>query len=332
VIVNGMVSRTLAYRVWVSRDKVIRGDPPTETDLVVPDVNPQLATLARQIVGQRGSPAEQAAAVEAHLRSEYGYSTTSSPDRTTDPVEWFLTDGREGHCEYFAASMVVLMRLLEVPARMVGGYSGGVLAPSGSELLVKQSNAHTWVEVWLGPDRGWVGFDPTPFEGVPGLAEVGGWLRFRWVWDQVQVFWDRNVLTYGLGEQAGLAQAFVDALAAIRGRVGFSHLVMLAGLTVLVLVAPRLLRGRSLWRARRGPASAAVERLVRRLRGRQVIVPDGATVRWIGNRATECWPDAASAVARLVVLAEEELYSPSLGSSDAAVRDLWHRVQQSTRP
>jgi hypothetical protein len=228
--------------------------------------------------------------------------------------------------------MVMLMRHLQVPARMVGGYSGGELSPSGRDLLVRRDNAHTWVEVWLGPEQGWIGFDPTPAEGVPGLAEAGGLQRIRWMWDQVQVFWDRNVLTYGLGEQAGLAQAILDGVAAIRARLRLGHLLAGAALVALPFLVWVLMR--RLWlpaRRRRGPAAAAVARLSRRLAREGESVPDAATVRRIGSVAAVRWPAAAGAVAQLVDLAELELYSPAGGDRGAAARALWSELRRLTK-
>ncbi len=143
-----------------------------------------------------------------------------------DPVSWFLLRSRSGHCEYFAGGMVVLLDALGIPARMVAGYSGGTASPAGDEVVVREANAHAWVEVWLGADLGWVVYDPTPAVGVPGLSRISAGDRLKFAWEWVQASWDRYVLTFGFGEQMALLDGRrradrrclgVDALAATWG-------------------------------------------------------------------------------------------------------------------
>ncbi|MGD8441550.1 MAG: transglutaminaseTgpA domain-containing protein, partial [Holophagae bacterium] len=171
----------LNYRIWVSGATPPRAAPPSARDTRLPRSDPRVRQLADQVAGNVVGAAARADAVERYLQANYRYALSSGIRiQTDDPVAWFLFDGREGHCEFFAGSMVVLLRHLGVPARMVAGYSGGDLSPDGDELVVRESNAHAWVEVWLGVERGWVTYDPTPAVGVPGLAGMTGAQRLRW--------------------------------------------------------------------------------------------------------------------------------------------------------
>ena len=67
-----------------------------------------------------------------------------------ESVSWFLIHERQGHCEYFAGAMVALLNDIGIPARMVAGFSGGSLSFNGEEAVIRQANAHTWVEAWVG--------------------------------------------------------------------------------------------------------------------------------------------------------------------------------------
>lgn len=305
---------SLRYEVWVAEAARPRLEPPTERDLHNPRLSREVAEMAREITaGARGAE-EFARRVGNHLSTEYRYSLTVQSRRfEPDPVGWFLLVGRAGHCEYFAGSMVVLLRSLGVPARMVGGYAGGSPSPSGREVLVRQGNAHTWVEVWLGPRRGWTVFDPTPAEGVPTFEEVERGDRLRALRDWVLIGWDRYVLTFGFADQLELAaDAVGTAIAA-----GRSPLLLRSALAAVFLLAAAFA-----WRAaarpliaatrerRRRPAATALRRLERRLGRVGEPLPVGITVRRIGRAASRRWPSARVPIERLVGIAETELYGP----------------------
>ncbi|MGM0447026.1 MAG: transglutaminase domain-containing protein [Methanobacteriota archaeon] len=105
------------------------------------------------------SPYEQAAAVEAYLRSEYDYSlTVERPEG--DVADAFLFEMDAGYCVYFATTMAAMLRSQGVPARMETGYTSGQRVGE-DEYVVRGQNAHAWVSIYV-PDHGWVAFDPTP--------------------------------------------------------------------------------------------------------------------------------------------------------------------------
>jgi protein-glutamine gamma-glutamyltransferase len=94
------------------------------------------------------------------FRKEAFIYTLRPPRLGKDGVDAFLFDSKKGFCEHYATSFVYLMRAAGVPARIVTGYQGGELNPNGNYLIVRQSDAHAWAEVWL-ENRGWVRVDPT---------------------------------------------------------------------------------------------------------------------------------------------------------------------------
>jgi len=156
-------------------------------------------------------------------------------------VDDFLFETRSGFCEHYAGAFVVLMRALDVPARIVTGYQGGERNPVDGWWLVRQADAHAWAEVWL-DGRGWTRVDPTAavaperiergvrlepgFAGVPGLdlaKPLLATLRFRF--DALANAWNQWLLSYDRGRQARLLERLgltADDWRAIAGLLALS--------------------------------------------------------------------------------------------------------------
>lgn len=185
--------------------------------------NPRTRALAaqwRQQYGDRDEAIMQAALAMFH---DGGFSYTLAPAPLgRDAVDDFLFATREGFCEHYASSFTVLMRAAGVPARVVTGYQGGYWNKLGQYLLVRQSDAHAWSEVWLG-GRGWVRVDPTAAVrpervslGAAAAAAVGqsGWQGMDWLrelrnrWDVVNRWWSEGVIGFDALRQRGLLTPF----------------------------------------------------------------------------------------------------------------------------
>ncbi|MEO1290191.1 MAG: transglutaminase-like domain-containing protein, partial [Chloroflexota bacterium] len=126
-------------------------------------VSGRIADLARQIVTDANAtnPYDQAKAIETYLRTNITYNEQiPAPPDGVDPMEWFLFTQREGYCTYYATSMVAMLRSLGVPARMAAGFAEGEFDPQLGQYVVRERDAHTWVEVFF-PGYGWVEFEPT---------------------------------------------------------------------------------------------------------------------------------------------------------------------------
>jgi transglutaminase-like putative cysteine protease len=336
VVLGSRVTGPLLYSVWV-----VRGDPPRAADPPTDAaprfvLDPTVQQLAKRMTGNAVSGLEKAGRIEAYLRQNYGYSLSGMTQQRADPVTWFLLRERQGHCEYFAGAMVALLNDLEIPARMVAGYSGGDLSFDAEEVVIRQANAHTWVEVWDDQRQQWAVFDPTPEGSVPALSRPSGRDRIRWAADWIQSSWDRYVLTFGFGEQVRLVTAMTNGLGSVLRRLSVWHLgwALLAGLVGLILwLLPKRWRGISLRAKPSGPAAMAVDRVARRLERSGVVVPQWATIRWITSKARDLWPGAGTAVGELAWLAERELYTaegPQF-SDGATVRRLWLRALHEMR-
>jgi protein-glutamine gamma-glutamyltransferase len=190
------------YRVGLAREPVLAGSTPSgaaDGALDLAGVTPRIAALAARVMGQ-GTAAERARRLENYLMGSYSYTLDFLGRSPENPIEDFLFRYRSGQCEYFASAMVLMLRSQGIPARLVTGFLGGEYNPFEGYTIVRDNNAHAWVEAYL-PGEGWRIYDPTPPAGRPDESVEGGWLLARQAWDFVLFRWDRYVLTFGLYDQ-----------------------------------------------------------------------------------------------------------------------------------
>ena len=138
--------------------------------------------------------------VEQYLKNNLSYTRVLENSGDSPPLDQFLFDGKQGHCEYFATAMTVILREMEIPSRLVTGFIGGEYNRIGEYYLIRENDAHAWVEVFF-PGSGWVTFDPTPgndtdfYTGFNVLTGSLEYLRYRW---------NRYVVDYGVNDQRRL--------------------------------------------------------------------------------------------------------------------------------
>lgn len=126
-------------------------------------ISPRVASLARDIVNQSSAVTayDQTKAIESWLRNEIAYNEQIlGPPVGADSLEWFLFEQREGYCTYYATAMVAMLRTLGIPSRMAAGFAQGEYDPSLDAYIIRERDAHTWVEVYF-PGYGWINFEPT---------------------------------------------------------------------------------------------------------------------------------------------------------------------------
>nr|MBI3613976.1 DUF3488 domain-containing protein [Nitrospirota bacterium] len=183
--------------------------------LQVPELSAKVGTLARQVTAQARTPYERIVAVEGHLRSAYQYSLDVGTAAPVNPVEEFLFVRKTGYCEHYATAMVVMVRALGIPARLVTGFLPGEWNGFGRYYTIRQRDAHAWVEVYF-PRSGWVTFDPTP--SVPAVASNQLWAGASRVIDSVRLKWDRFIIQYSLRDQMKVAQGIREQSDKVRGQ------------------------------------------------------------------------------------------------------------------
>jgi protein-glutamine gamma-glutamyltransferase len=175
--------------------------------LRLPPVDPRVPQLARQITSSATNDFDRATAIESYLRTRYGY-TLQLPQRTPkDPIANFLFERKQGHCEYFASSMAVLLRTLGIPARMVNGFRSDEFNDLTGYYVIRAKDAHAWVEAYF-PGYGWHTFDPTP-AGQTGTPQ--GWRRLALYVDAMASFWREWIVSYDSSHQLTLGQAAISS-------------------------------------------------------------------------------------------------------------------------
>jgi protein-glutamine gamma-glutamyltransferase len=120
--------------------------------------------LAQRLRRQADTQEDLVQAVLSYLRRDFSYSET--PPRAAYNLEGFLFDAKSGYCQQFSGAMALLLRMAGVPARVVTGFTSGSLDTKTREYVVRDLDAHSWVEVWY-RGIGWVTFDPTPADAPP---------------------------------------------------------------------------------------------------------------------------------------------------------------------
>jgi transglutaminase-like putative cysteine protease len=176
--------------------------------------NPRARRLAQEWAAGGATGAAIAQKALDYFRGQGFVYTLQPPLLGRDSVDEFLFGSKRGFCEHYASSFVFLMRSAGLPARVVTGYQGGEINPVDQYMIVRQSDAHAWAEVWL-EGRGWVRYDPTaavsPARVESGVAAAVSatdplplmartsltWLRgLRYNWDALANKWNQLVLGY----------------------------------------------------------------------------------------------------------------------------------------
>lgn len=278
--------------------------------------NDRSRTLARELRAESASDQGYAESVLDRFREQPFYYTLRPPAMPDDPVDTLLFEARRGFCAHYASAMAFLLRAADIPARIVAGYQGGSSGADDAYLIVRQYDAHAWVEAWF-EGRGWVRMDPTaaiaPERIESGLREAvadeGSFLEDDWTspqrygdlalvqWaslqvDRINYNWQRWVVGYQ-------GQSQVDLMDRLPGNIGLKELgyitAGLVGMALLVAAVIAALRHGS--GARRDRVSRLVDRWNRILAQQGVVVPAGVTPARLAT-LTERQAPAAGATAR----------------------------------
>jgi transglutaminase-like putative cysteine protease len=240
--------------------------------------NPRSLELARALRERAGTDAAFVAAALDYLRTG-GFVYSLEPEQLgSEQVDDLLFRTRTGFCGHYASAFTTLVRAAGVPARVVTGYLGGEWNPVGGYVVVRQSDAHAWVEVWL-EGRGWTRVDPTavvePERLQRGLLDLlpeamsaqtrllraAPWLvHLLQRWDAANAWWNERVLKFDYTKQLDVLER-LGVRSADAWALGWAFALALLGW--LALIAWQL--GRSARPARPDPLARAYARLCRKL-------------------------------------------------------------------
>ena len=167
-------------------------------------LDPRIERLTSSLTANAHSKYDAAAVVENYLQTQFGY-TLEQKAGGNDPLSDFLFNVREGHCEYFATAMALMLRTQGIATRVVTGFQQGEYNETADVFVVRQLNAHAWVEVYFPGEEVWVPFDPTPAAGQGLQAASDGLMgRYTKYLEALEMFWIQYFVAFDNQEQKTL--------------------------------------------------------------------------------------------------------------------------------
>jgi len=171
--------------------------------LQLPAVDRRVRALAASVTAPAPNDFEKARLLESYLRTTFGYTLELPSSIPEDPIANFLFNRKQGHCEYFASSMALMLRTQGIPSRVVNGFRGGEFNSVTGSYIVRARDAHSWVEAYF-PGTGWVPFDPTPASPEPAATGLG---RIYYYLDAAREFWREWVISYDFTHQTTVSNS-----------------------------------------------------------------------------------------------------------------------------
>jgi transglutaminase-like putative cysteine protease len=298
--------------------------PPEYLELP-PGFNPRTFALAAELrrdprLAAGGPPLLIQAAMDRLRTGNYQYTLEPGVygQHTADEF-WF--DRREGFCEHIASAFVILMRAMNIPARIVTGYQGGERNSVDGFWVVRQSDAHAWAEVWLA-GQGWVRVDPTSavapgrtgafqrLQAPRGVIETALFgsvspdmaVRLRSAWEALNNSWNQWVLNYTQGKQLDLLRSLGFETPSWED-LSFVLLILLV--TVAMCGAAW-----TLWeQSQHDPWLRLLNRVRKRLDGAGIELPPAAPPRQIATAVTTRFGERASGLADWLLKLETQRYA-----------------------
>ena len=307
--------------------------------------NPRIVAFARDLYARSGNAEEFAVGVLKHIREQpFGYTLNPPQLQDEGSVDQFWFDTRAGFCTHYASAFVYMMRAVDVPARMVGGYQGGEINPITNHLMVRQYDAHAWAEIWV-PEKGWLRVDPTaavaPERIESGLtaalsvadlatlsaftnARLGDWSVFNdmlyWV-DSMEHRWNLWVIGYDTHFQSGFLKRMLGELTPVR----MGLVILIGGGLSVGLVSLTLF-----WRRRpqkRHPVERLFGKFAAKLAGygirREPQESPGVFIRRVAAEAGL----KEDQVGRIVAEIDGLLYNPTVPSESVELSQLRRRLR-----
>ncbi len=253
-----------------------------ERYLLLPtSIDPRIEDYTNTILVNAGARNryDSARAIESHLRQDFGY-TLEMKASGPDPLSDFLFNLRAGHCEYFSTAMAVMLRTHGIGTRVVNGFLPGEYNETAGAYTVRQSDAHSWVEVYFPDSNSWVPFDPTPAAGRTEPEHSGFVAQLGKYAEALELMWFQYVVGYDKQEQRSLASSVQDRVSEYRRMVSGAldslsrrfpgiagkaiFVVFLISVPLLIFLGARVIRlgwrrGLRISRTNQDPTRAAVE-------------------------------------------------------------------------
>ncbi len=297
-----------------------------------PEQNPKLRQFARSLRAQSDSESDYLERLLRNFREQPFYYTLQPALLGDDPLDQFLFDTREGFCEHYASAFAALARAADIPARVVTGYLGGEINPLSGDLVVRQSDAHAWTEIWLSGQ--WVRIDPTAavaperielgLSGALSAEDLSFGRNVRSTLlvsqallsiDAVNAAWDRWVLAFGPETQSMLLRKAGFSAPDMRDLV----IVMAIGVTLLLAALAYYLRISA--RPAPDPLQQAYARFCRKLAAQGFVRAPGETPADFAARATAGNNPDSDTILRITALYSGLRYAP-VANRDRGIDEL----------
>lgn len=191
------INRPIKYTAISSDTPPFYEDPQEYTE-VPKGISKSIIELAHQLSKGAKDEEEMLKNVEKFFSKGFRYSLELGR-YSGDPLDYFLFVSKKGNCEYYASATAILLRIMGIPARVVGGFRGGIWNDYGNYYVITNSMAHVWVEAYI-KDR-WVRVDTTPPYTSPSLKEIS---KLSLIRDAVISFWYSNVVGFSSEKQFSL--------------------------------------------------------------------------------------------------------------------------------
>ncbi len=288
-----------------------------------PNSSKRTIKLAQSMYEQSGSNKTRFVlkVMQFYNQQQFYYTLEPAP-MSSDYIDSFMFDTRQGFCEHYSSSFVVMMRAVGIPARIVTGYQGGTWNESGKYLLVTQSDAHAWAEVWL-QESGWKRFDPTamvaPERVTLGLSEALGdtsllpaRMRFSLLkklgmqWDGLNYQWIKWVVSYNNQIRSELLEK-LKLSASNWGRIAIGLLLLVAALVLFWVSSYNLYLW---WHKLRDKDLTLYTRFTRKIKKLTGLTPGkGETELAFAQRITATHPELSKPVEKITTLFNQLRYS-----------------------
>lgn len=242
--------------------------------------------------------------------------TKKPPLLSTDPIDEFLFGSRRGFCEHYASAFTYLMRAAGIPARVVTGYQGGELNTMGEYVVVRQSDAHAWSEVWI-KKQGWVRIDPTsviPAERVEHTEHLerfrptlsistvninwleSAWKKIKFGMDNINHYWNLWILGYN----SKLQLSFMSWLGL--GGLGWQGITILLFVGLFLTVGYFAIQLLYFTRAKKDAAQKIYGKFCRKLKRLGINKAPNEGAKAFAERASNARPDLADAITHITLL------------------------------
>lgn len=217
--------------------------------------NPRTAEMIAEWRAEATSDASIVQRALTYFNQQNFHYTLNPPLLSRHTVDEFLFKTRQGFCEHYASAFTIMMRMAGIPARVVTGYQGGYYNDIGSYILVRQSDAHAWSEVWI-KGSGWTRIDPTAAVApdrvergsINTLAQRRHMLDFEWLrnakntFDLLQRGWNNWVVAFDAAKQSrlftGFGWGFFDSVKLVLAMIA----AILVAIAASFLLLPLLLK------------------------------------------------------------------------------------------